>query len=194
MNLKDVQQIYDAGLISDDQRHRIIDHFRLDHPHNRFLAIQLTIGGALVLTGIILVISANWDAIPGLAKISGGALLMAAAHRVGWKFGGTNQTYPRLAEVFHFVGAGLFLANIALVGQVYHLSSRAPNAVLFWLIGIIPLVWILRSLSIHVLRLAGFLVWLGIEINAHDGWLHFASHASQLGIFAGIGALLYGCG
>jgi uncharacterized membrane protein len=194
MNLKDVQEIYGAGLISDDQRQKIIDHFHLDHPHNRFLVILLAIGGALVLTGIILVISANWDAIPGLAKIAVGALLMAGAHRVGWHFRGTNQTYPRLGGVFHFLGAGLFLANIALVGQVYHLSSRPPNAVLLWLAGIIPLVWILRSVSIHVLTLGGLLVWLAMEINAPGGWLHFASHASQLGIFTGVGALLYGCG
>lgn len=194
MNAKDVERISAAGLISEEQRQRISEHFQLGHARNRFMAILLTIGGALVLTGIILVISANWDAIPGLVKIAVGALLMAGAHRAGWNFGGTKQIYPLLAEVFHFVGAGLFLANIALVGQVYQLSARAPNAVLFWLGGIIPLVWILRSLSIHVLTLGGFLVWIGMEINAQDGWLHFASHASQLGIFAGVGTLLYGWG
>jgi uncharacterized membrane protein len=191
MKTKEVQEIFAAGLISAEQRDRIVEHFRLDHPHNRFLSVLLALGGVLVLTGIILVISANWALIPGIVKIAVGALLMTGAHFGGWKLRGQ---YPKAGAALHFVGAGLFLANIALVGQVYHLSARSPNALLFWLVGIVPLVWILRSVSIHVLALIGFVVWLGMEINASDGYLHFASHVSQFGIYAGVGLLFYGLG
>jgi hypothetical protein len=193
MKLKDIQEIHEAGLISEDQRRSIIDHFHLEHPRNRFLKVLVTLGGTLVLTGIILVISANWDAIPGWLKIAAGALLMMAAHFTGWKLRCPKE-YSKLSEVFHFIGAGLFLANIALVGQVYHLSSRTPNALLLWLIGIIPLVWILRSVAIHVLTLGGLLVWLGTEINSRDGWFHFAENLNQFGVYGGVGLLLYGCG
>lgn len=193
MNLKDAQQIREAGLISDEQLQQIIGHFQLEHPRNRFLKILVGIGGVLILTGIILVISANWAAIPGLVKIAAGIALMIGAHFAGWKLSATRE-YSKHAEIAHFVGAGLFLANIALVGQVYHLSSRTPNALLIWLIGIIPLVFILRSVAVHVLALGGLFVWLGMEMNANDGWFQFARRSGELGVYAGVGLLLCGCG
>lgn len=191
MNRNDVQKLCADGFISEDQQNRIIEHYKLGCPQNRFLTIMLAIGGALVLTGIILVISANWDAIPGLVKVFSGAALMIASHAIGWKLA---QKSPRSADVFHFLGAGLFLANIALVGQVYHLSARAPNTMLLWLAGIVPLVFLLRSVSIHVLALGGLFVWLAMEINKADGYFHFASHITQFGIYAALGLLLYGWG
>lgn len=194
MTLKDVQEIYGAGLISDEQRSRIVEHFRLEQPHNRFLAVLVTLGGVLLVTGAILIISANWAAIPGLAKIFGGAALMVGAHFAGWRLRSVSKSHPKVGEAWHFVGAGLFLANIALVGQVYNLSSRTPNALLFWLVGIAPLAWILRSKAVHVLSLIALFIWLGTEINASDGWFYFNDHVNQFGIFAAVGLLLYGCG
>lgn len=191
MKRNDVQKLCADGFISEDQQRRIIEHYKLGQPQNRFLAIMLTIGGSLVLTGIVLVISANWHAIPGLIKVLGGVLLMISSHLAAWRLG---QKSPRSSEVFHFVGAGMFLANIALVGQVYHLSARAPSAMLLWLLGIVPLIFILRSLAIHVLALAGLFVWLCMEINAKDGYLHFASNITQFSFYAAVGLLLYGVG
>jgi uncharacterized membrane protein len=191
MNRNDVQKLCADGFISEDQRARIIEHYKLAQPKNRFLTIMLAIGAALVLTGIILVISANWDAIPGLVKVFTGVALMVASHVFGWKL---TQKSPRTSQIFHFLGAGMFLANIALVGQVYHLSARSPNAILLWLAGIVPLIFLLRSVSIHVLALGGLFVWLSMEINKADGYFHFASHITQFGIYAAVGLLLYGLG
>lgn len=194
MKQSDIQKLYEAQLITDEQRQRIIEHFGLNGSKNKFLVIMVSLGGVLALAGIILVISAHWGAIPGLVKIALGAMLMAGAHAAGWYLCGTRQSSPKLGGALHFLGAGLFLANIALVGQVYHLSSRAPNAMILWLAGIIPLAWVLRSRSIHVLSLIGLTVWLGMEINCEGGWLYFASCAAQVSIFSGFGLLLYGAG
>ena len=86
---------------------------------------------------------------------------MATAHAFGWYFRGSRRTNRKLGEVLHFIGAGLFLSNIALIGQTYNLSSRAPNAILCWLVGIVPLAWLLRAASIHALSLVGW--WCGWE-------------------------------
>jgi uncharacterized membrane protein len=195
MTLKDVQEIHGAGLISEDQRERIVAHFKLNHPErNRFLTVLVALGGVLASTGVILVISSNWDAIPGWFKIFAGAALMCGAHFLGWRLRSLRQTHPKVGEALHFLGAGLFLANIALIGQVYNLSSRTPNALLFWLVGIVPLAWILRSVAVHVLSMIALFIWLGAELNATDGWFYFGNHASQFGIFAAVGLLIYGCG
>ncbi len=194
MKQSDIQKLYEARLISEEQRQRIIEHFGLSESKNKFLLIMISVGGVLALVGIILVISAHWEAIPGLVKIALGAALMAGAHAGGWHLRGTRQTSPKLGEILHFLGAGLFLANIALVGQVYHLSSRPPNAMILWLVGIVPLAWLLRSRAIHVLSLVGLTVWLAMEINCEGGWLYFASCAAQVSIFSSFGLLLYGLG
>ena len=39
-------------------------------------------------------------------------------------------------EALHLLGSGLFLGNIALLGQIYHLPGDPPDAILLWLIGI----------------------------------------------------------
>lgn len=194
MKRQDIEQLHQARLISDEQRRQIIEHFNLDKSRNWFLTVLLAIGGVLAAMGVILVISANWNEIPGLLKILCGGVLMAWAHVAGWWFRGSRQTNPKLGETFHFLGACMFMANIALVGQVYHLSSRTPNGFMLWLAGIIPLAWILRARSIHALSVAGLVVWMAMEINAPDGWLHFAQDTQQAVLYAGLGLLLYGVG
>jgi len=81
----------------------------------------------------------------------------------------------------------MFLANIALVGQIYHLSSRPPNAILLWLGGIIALPWILRSkgsthpvaLRLRTLDRAG--------TQSTDSLLFFDGEARQFVFYAMLG-------
>ena len=192
MTQAELQKLVDAQIITDEQRTRITEFFGVDKTRNIFLTIILGIGGVLALAGIILLISANWDAIPRQLKIAAAAALMAIAHVAGWHLRGSRQTQPKLGEAFHFLGAGMFMANIALIGQAYNLSSRTPNAVLFWLVSIIPLGWLLRAASIHALSLVGLVFWIGTEINAGDGWFQFAKDESQMVIYAALGLFLYG--
>ena len=57
------------------------------------------------------------------------------------------------------------LANIALLGQIYNLVSRPPDAFLLWWLGIAALPWLLRSKAQHVLLLLAFGIWFGFEVN-----------------------------
>ncbi len=145
MRIHDIEVIQQAGLISAEQRQKIIDHFRLEDGNSRFLAIIGWIGAVLVTGGIMLLISANWERIPGGVKIAIGLLLMLAVHGLGYLLKEVRQSHPKTGEALHLVGSGLFLGNIALLGQVYNLSSRPPNAILLWWLGIAALPWLLRS-------------------------------------------------
>lgn len=188
MNSSDIQRIHEAGLISDQQRRAIIGHFHLDRETNRLLVILGIIGAVLVSAGIILLIAANWEFIPRFVKLAVGLALLVAAHTAGWTLGRDGR-HPVIAEALHLVGSGLFLANIALVGQVYHLASRPPNAILLWLLGIAPLAWILRSKAQHVLTLIAFGLWLGLELNLRDSWLFFDGEGRQFMVYALLGVL-----
>jgi uncharacterized membrane protein len=196
MKRTDIDQIRADGLISESQHAAIVSRYGLDRDTNRLLLILGIIGGILVVSGGILVVSANWDSIPKALKLAGGLAFLVAAHFAGWRLG-RSENHPAMAMTLHFIGSGLFLANIALVGQVYNLGSRPPNAVLLWLVGIAPLPWILRSRAQHILTLSVLGVWLGLELGEKTGPLNFGSDAricvfySMLGVmFIGLGGVL----
>ncbi len=193
MNATDIRKLREAGFINEAQEHAIVEHFRLDQESNRFLTIVGILGAILVSAGIILLIASNWNDIPRMLKLGVAVSLLVGSHVGGIALARSGR-HPVLAEVLHLIGSGLFLANIALVGQIYNLSSRPPNAILLWLAGVAPLAWILRSKAQHILALTIFGVWLGLELNQQDSWLYFAGGGRQFMLYALLGILFAGLG
>jgi len=193
MKIEDIQKIRAAGLITADQQEQIIAHFDLKEEGSRFLVIISFIGALLVVAGFALLISANWNEIPRGVKIATGLALMLGAHGGGWWLREVQGKYCKSGEALQFIGSALFLANIALVGQIYHLESRTPNAFLLWLLGIAALPWLLRSKAQFVLFLTAFSVWFGCEINERDS-LFFCGEQFQLLAYALLGLNFLGVG
>lgn len=194
MKYGDIQKLHDAGLITAEQRQKIIAHFHLkEDGGNKFLAIVSFIGAVLIAAGIILVISSHWDQIPAAVKIVAGVALMLGTHGLGWWLREVRRDFPKVGEALHFAGSLLFLANIALIGQIYHLSSRPGNAFLLWWLGIAALPWILRSAAQFALLLLGIGVWLGVEINDAASAIR-CDDEHQLLVYAMLGLVFVGCG
>ena len=190
MEHADIEKIRTAGLISAEQQQQIVEHFQLKEDSSRFLTIISILGGLLVAAGIVLLIAANWEEIPRAIKLSTGLVLMIGAHMGGWRCREGHSNYPKTGEALHLVGSLLFLGNIALVGQVYHLSSRLPNAFLLWRLGIAALPWILRSLAQHILALLAFAIWFSCELWGNDGWF-FVADANNHPLLLGLLGLVY---
>ena len=193
MKLADIEKLQQGGFITEDQRKAIVAHFRLDQESNRILHILSLLGGLLVAGGIVLLFASNWDAIGGGVKIAGGLALMLGTHAAGWWLRRADR-HPVVAEGLHLIGSGMLLANIALIGQVYNLSSRPPNALLAWWLGIAALPWILRSKPQMILFLCAFGVWLGFEMNERDSWIYFDGDGRQLVVLAICGLAIAGLG
>jgi uncharacterized membrane protein len=194
MKRTDIQKLRDAGLITDEQQQRIILHFNLkEDGGNKFLAIVSIFGAVLIAAGIVLLISAHWNEIPRGVKIAVGILLMLGAHGGGWWLREVQGKYRQTGEALHLVGSCLFLANIALLGQIYNLVSRPPNAFLLWWIGIAALPWLLRSKAQLVLLLLAFGVWFGLEVNDGGSWIHCES-TRQVLLYALLGLVYLGAG
>ena len=172
MNLADIERLHTDGFLPADQRDRIVTHYKLQDGQSKFVIILSIFGGLMVAAGIILLIASNWDEIPRGVKLLSGLSLMLGAHLAAWRVQTRHPDCGKTAEGLHLIGSVLLLGNIALIGQVYHLSSRPPNAILIWWIGIAPLVWILRSKTQHILSLVAFLIWLGMEFLDNTGWFH----------------------
>jgi len=195
MKYADVQRLHETGLITGEQRQKIIEHFNLkDDGGNKFLAIVSIIGALLIAAGIILLISAHWNEIPRGAKIAGGVLLMLGFHAGGWWLREIHGQYRKTGEALHLIGSCLFLANIALLGQIYNIVSRPPDAFLLWWIGIAALPWLLRSKAQHVLLLLAFGIWFGLEVNERGSWIYCGEDGRQLLLYALLGLFYLGAG
>ena len=99
----------------------------------------------------------------------------------------------KTGEALHLIGSCLFLANIALIGQIYNIVSRPPNAFLLWWIGIAALPWLLRSKAQHVLLLLAFGIWFGFEVNERGSWIYCESERQVL-LYSLLGLAYLGAG
>ncbi len=194
MKHADVIRLEELGLISTDQRVKIIETLKLREEGGRLLWILTVIGVLLTLAGVVLLISSNWDVIPRGVKLAAGIGLMVGAWIGGYHLRENNGHSPKVGEALYVFGAGMWLANIALVGQIYNLSSRTPNAFLFWFAGIAGLPWILRSKALFTLSLVSFGIWMGVEYGSNDGFLGGSLNETSLILFHFIGLALYGWG
>ena len=193
MKYDDIQKIHEAGLITGEQRDKILSHFNLKEEGSRFLVIVSFLGAVLVAAGVILLIAANWDDIPRGVKLAVGLALMLGAHGAGWWLRSARKDYPRTGEALHFAGSLLFLGNIMLLGRIYHLSSRPANAFLLWWVGIALLPWLLRSAPQFALLLLGIGIWLGVEINDATSPIRF-DNEHQVLVYALLGLIFAGSG
>jgi uncharacterized membrane protein len=193
MKYSDVQKLREAGLITDEQRQKIVECFQLKEDGGKFLAIVSIIGAVLIAAGIALLIAAHWNEIPRGGKIAAGLLLMLGFHAGGWWLRAMRGKFQKTGEALHLIGSCLFLANIALIGQIYHIVSRPPNAFLLWWIGIAALPWLLRSKAQHVLLLIAFGIWFGFEVNERGGFI-FCESDRQVLLYALLGLACLGAG
>lgn len=194
MKHSDIIKLQELGLITAEQRQKIIETLHIKEDQNKFLVILSVLGALLIVGGMILLISANWEDIHRGVKILCGLALMLSAWGVGWHLRENRGNHPKTGEALYMVGAGLWLANIALIGQIYNLSSRPPNAFLLWLAGFAALPWILRSKGLFVLSLASFWIWLGMELNDRHSWFGVEWDEAQMALYAMTGLLVAGWG
>ena len=123
-----------------------------------FPAIFAMMAAALVGAALLLLVAANWEAIPRLVRV---ALLMAVI--LGGYVGGAVlklRDHPAFGEAAWLVAAIAFGGSIALVAQMYHMSGDEADAILTWFAGTILAAILLRSapLTIGAVLLSG--VWL----------------------------------
>ncbi len=188
MKRTDVDTLLTDSMISEPQHAAIVERYSLAAHGSRLGGIFAMIGAALCVAGVALVISANWALIPRLVKVAATIALLVAFHACALFC--TSRKYPRIGAALHVAGSVMFLLAIALVGQVYNLSSRPPNAILLWTLGICLLPWVLQSRAQFLLLLVALIVWLMLESNAPDSLLYIGKSYDFFPAISWIGALL----
>ncbi len=163
-----------AGLITGDQAVRIRAFEHEDQERRPMLLYAVAGLGALAIAvGLLSIVAANWDEIPGRVKIGLDLGLVAAVGLGVWHWERRGPGWAR--ETAIVVLYGLVLASIALVGQVYQLGGKTHEALLAWSVltallmsrarsGLAAVVWLL---GLQATALA-WIVWLAEARNSEE--------------------------
>lgn len=140
-----------AGLVSAEQALAIRAYERSGHRPTLLYAVA-GLGGLAIALGLLSIVAANWDEIPGRVKIAVDMVMVAGLGYGVWHW---ERRGPAWAfETAVVVLYGLVLASIALIGQVYQLGGKTHEALLAWSVltallmsrarsGLAAMVWLL---------------------------------------------------
>ena len=173
MKRKDIEQLQSAGLITPEQAVAIAEHFHLNasRGHQYVVRIMAGLAGALILGGIVMLISANWELIPNAVKMSVAMLLLLGAWLVWLRM---RVNHPYVAEVFALIGGGMWLGCIALYGQIFQLQNPFAEGCLLFFLGVVAIPFIVRSQVLMLLVAVTSCVLLGALADNRETWLSLA--------------------
>ena len=151
---------------------------RKDRASDKLIVTISTIGAILLGIGAILFVAANWQGFSHLAKtcILGGSTFSVTL--LGYWLAYEAKTLPKVGAALLLLGTLLLGATLFLLAQMYHVQANSHILVLMWLVGVLPLVYLLRSNVIAGLATILGFVWFGLFIfrgMAPEGrdWLAF---------------------
>ena len=180
----------DDGLISDDQRTGILATVPASAgAGSRLVPIFSLLGAALVVLGVILVVSQNWGEIPRMTKLVSGIVLLIGTFAVGYwlRFGPPARS--RTGEGVLLAGSGVFLANLALISQQYNIDFNPSPLLLPVLVTSALLAYVLVSRPFIFVAAVLAVFWLIFESQREGSSLETRSAAAFL-IVAGLGVWL----
>ena len=168
------------GLISADQRSRILDRYPAEEAASgRMVFVLRTFGVLLFGAAVMLVVGHNWSDLSRGERLATVVAGVALLQGIGlWYTFNARRTGSVLG---HLAGCLMFGAGIALVGQTYHMDAHSPDAVLAWCLGTLPFALALESALLHLATLALASIWLILEVDGFSGaprpqlaWLRIA--------------------
>ena len=161
------------GVITAEQRQAIRARYspaelapRLARARGRLVTGLSIIGVVLVGLGVIFFFAANWDGIDRWPKL---AIILASiflAHGLGYYLR-YHRDYQRVGSAMVLLACIIYGAGVHLVGQVYNVDVNDPRLMLFWFLGVLPLVYIVKSQPIQFLGLVLFFLAVGFRL---PGW------------------------
>ena len=159
----------DDGIIDDSQAKAIMLRYSKGRENEELLrggrlVTLLAVMGALLLgVGVILFFAANWQVMPKWLKVGIVLGSILVAYGTGYWLAFEKANYPRVGRAVIFLGTVLYGSGIWLIAQIFHINAHYPNGVLFWVLGIIPVVIICRSLSVLIEASLLLTLWTVLE-------------------------------
>lgn len=138
-----------------------------------FGSILAIMAALLFAAALLILVAANWEAIPRLGRV-GGLLAIILCGYVGGALL-KLRGHGAFAEALWLIAAAAFGASIALIGQMYHFSGDEAVAMLTWCIGTAIAAAALRSSALTVAAVGiadAWLVMKGFELFRRSDFPH----------------------
>ncbi|MFO1110237.1 MAG: DUF2157 domain-containing protein [Bradyrhizobium sp.] len=119
------------------------------------------VGGLLIAAAFLAFVAAHWIEIARLARLAILFAGIAAAYGLGAWFAQTGRAI--LSDLCTSVGAIIFGAGIALVGQMYHLGGDFAGGMLLWAIGALAAAALTGSRGALAVTLVAASIWSGMR-------------------------------
>jgi len=135
-------------------------------PGINIAVVVAIVGGLLIAAAFLAFVAAHWIEIarlPRLAMLFAGIL---SAHGLGAWFARAGQ--PVLADLCAAVGAIIFGAAIALVGQMYHLGGDFAGGMLLWSVGALATAALTGSRGALAVALTAASIWSCMRVVETD--------------------------
>lgn len=153
-----------AGIINAEQGMRILALYEQEVPVYKTMRFWL-LSLAVVLLGfaLFLIISVNWQHLHYLVQSLIGALPLVAAQ--GYAVRSELREERFNADLGWFAASIAFGANIMLQAQIFHISAYYPNGVLFWVLGMLPLLWWRPTTTSYLLASLLLFIYMGMQMQ-----------------------------
>ena len=164
---REVATWVEAQIISLAQGNKILARYDDHVPAYKKMSFWLQcLAATLAGFALLLVISKNWQHLHWFAQsaITFVPLLLAQFWAV-WQERRDNHLG---AEIGWFLASIALGANIMIQAQIFHISAYYPNGVLFWVIGILPVLIFRGSMVNFLLASILFVMYLGMQISHHQ--------------------------
>ncbi len=163
----DIVRWRSAGLIDAETAAALSRDIETKHKGISFGAVLSLMAAALLSAAILLLVAANWEAIPRIARVA----LLLGLILVGYVGGALLKLKGRdnAAEVAWITAAATFGAAIALIAQMYHLSGDEKQAILVWCLGTALAAGMLRSAPLTVGAVLLSAIWMVMQ-GLDDWW------------------------
>jgi uncharacterized membrane protein len=181
-------------VITDSQATAILARYGIAAAEQRRskVAVALAFLGAILLgIGVIVFFAANWQYIPGSAKLFLIFLAVAASYIAGFHLRYDREGYRGTGNALLFLGSLLYGAALFLIAQGAHLNANTPSLLVLWIVGVLPLAYLLGSQAMVFLALLCAGTALGFYAS---DWLEGSSAAPYMAAYLAFGVMLYALG
>ena len=163
--LRQEAELWEAeGLINSDLYEQLTQRYQFNAlesaARNRFVMVLMGLGSILIGLGIITLVASNWQDLSRETKVTLLLSLFIGVNIAGFylwrqRDGGKQ----RLGHGLLILGALILGANMALMGQMFHIGGSLYQLLLAWAVGVLAMAYCLSLTSLGVLSI--ILVILG---------------------------------
>lgn len=153
------------GIVTEHQAEQILGLYgtSLRAGQGRSIGYYMLLSLAALFVGlaVILLVSANWSEIPRAVRMGSLVLLTLTTNLAGIRCYSKGKIHP--ARLLLFLGSLFYGASVFLIAQIYHLGEHFPDGVFYWIVGILPLAFLVQSILLMLLATVLALTWLSME-------------------------------